>query len=169
MSKVLVIGGAGQGRQVIDAIVARGHHEVVGVLDRSFRRGDVVAGYPVLGTDDDLRAAALETAADSFVVAIGDNFTRGRILERETGAAAHLHPATVVHPAATGDDLHGQADEDVYEPLRSLGGSVSAEHGIGREKRAHLAISRSPEEIELMRLLKRTLDPNGILNPDKVL
>lgn len=101
MSRVLVIGGAGQGRQVIDAIVARGHHEVVGVLDRSFRRGDVVAGYPVLGTDDDLRAAALETAADSFVVAIGDNFTRGRILDREAGAAAHLHPATVVHPAAT--------------------------------------------------------------------
>jgi sugar O-acyltransferase (sialic acid O-acetyltransferase NeuD family) len=101
MSRVLVIGGAGQGRQVIDAIVARGHHTVVGVLDRALRRGDVVAGIPVLGTDDDLRAAALETAADSFVVAIGDNSTRGRILDRETGAAAHLHPATVVHPAAT--------------------------------------------------------------------
>ena len=101
MSRVLVIGGSGQGRQVIDAIVARGHHEVVGVLDRSFRRGDVVAGYPVLGTDLDLRAAALETAADGFVVAIGDNHTRGEILERESGAAAHLHPAIVVHPAAT--------------------------------------------------------------------
>ena len=101
VSRVLVIGGAGQGRQVIDAIVARAHHEVVGVLDRSFRRGDVVAGFPVLGSDLDLRAAALETAADGFVVAIGDNHTRGEILERESGAAAHLHPAIVVHPAAT--------------------------------------------------------------------
>jgi FAD/FMN-containing dehydrogenase len=74
-----------------------------------------------------------------------------------------------VHPATAGDDLHAQSDEDVYAPLRSIGGSISAEHGIGVEKRGHLGISRSPQEIDLMRLLKRTLDPNGILNPGKVL
>ena len=74
-----------------------------------------------------------------------------------------------VHPAATGDGLHAQSDEDVYAPLRPIGGSISAEHGIGVEKRGHLGISRSAEEIDLMRLLKRTLDPNGILNPGKVL
>jgi FAD/FMN-containing dehydrogenase len=57
----------------------------------------------------------------------------------------------------------------VYEPLAERGGSVSAEHGIGLEKRPWLAVSRSPAEIELMRRLKRTLDPNGILNPGRVL
>jgi len=57
----------------------------------------------------------------------------------------------------------------VYEPLAERGGSVSAEHGIGLEKRPWLALSRSPAEIELMRRLKRTLDPNGILNPGRVL
>jgi FAD/FMN-containing dehydrogenase len=57
----------------------------------------------------------------------------------------------------------------VYEPLRAIGGSISAEHGIGLEKRDRLPISRSPAEIELMRRLKRSLDPNGILNPGKVL
>jgi FAD/FMN-containing dehydrogenase len=74
-----------------------------------------------------------------------------------------------VHPAADGEGLHAQADEDVYEPLRAIGGSVSAEHGIGLEKRDHLSITRSEAEIELMRLLKRTLDPKDILNPGKVL
>jgi len=65
--------------------------------------------------------------------------------------------------------LHAMSDELVYRPLARLGGAVSAEHGIGLEKKAWLAVSRSPAEIELMRTLKRTLDPKNILNPGKVI
>jgi FAD/FMN-containing dehydrogenase len=57
----------------------------------------------------------------------------------------------------------------VYEPLAKRSGSVSAEHGIGLEKQPWLALSRSPAELELMRRLKQTLDPKGILNPGRVL
>ena len=57
----------------------------------------------------------------------------------------------------------------VYGGLRGRGGSVSAEHGIGLEKRDYLGWSRTPEEVALMRALKATLDPNNILNPGKVL
>jgi FAD/FMN-containing dehydrogenase len=57
----------------------------------------------------------------------------------------------------------------VYEPLQVIGGSISGEHGIGMEKRLWLPISRSAEEIALMRTLKRALDPNGILNPGRVI
>jgi FAD/FMN-containing dehydrogenase len=56
----------------------------------------------------------------------------------------------------------------VYAPLRLLGGSISAEHGIGLEKKAHLALCRTPAELEAMRLLKRSFDPHHILNPGKV-
>jgi FAD/FMN-containing dehydrogenase len=56
----------------------------------------------------------------------------------------------------------------VYEPLKACAGSVSGEHGIGLEKKHWLSISRSTAEIELMQLLKRTLDPRGILNPGRV-
>lgn len=59
--------------------------------------------------------------------------------------------------------------ELVYRPLQVLNGSISAEHGIGLEKRAYLGYSRNAGEITLMRLLKQTLDPKGILNPGKVL
>jgi FAD/FMN-containing dehydrogenase len=58
-------------------------------------------------------------------------------------------------------------DEAVYGALAGFG-SVSAEHGIGTLKRQWLGLSRAPEEIELMRLLKRSLDPKGILNPGRV-
>ena len=100
MSRVLVIGGADQGRQVIDAIVARGFHTAVGVLDRALARGDTVAGVPVLGSDDELSICATEVGADHYVVAIGDNTTRGRVLDGALAAAPQLQPATIVHPAA---------------------------------------------------------------------
>lgn len=60
-------------------------------------------------------------------------------------------------------------EELVYSGLRPIGGSVSAEHGIGLEKRAWLEVSRTPQEIALMKTLKAAMDPKGILNPGKVL
>jgi FAD/FMN-containing dehydrogenase len=79
----------------------------------------------------------------------------------------------IVSPGASGvgdrEALHAASDRCVYEPLQRYGGAISAEHGIGLDKKAWLPISRSAEEIELMRLLKRSLDPKGILNPGKVI
>jgi FAD/FMN-containing dehydrogenase len=57
----------------------------------------------------------------------------------------------------------------VFDLVEALGGSISAEHGIGRLKRDELARRKSAIELELMRTLKRTLDPKGILNPGAVL
>ena len=73
-----------------------------------------------------------------------------------------------VAPGEDGDH-HAASDECVYEPLRECGGSVSAEHGIGLEKISWLPHSKSSAEIQLMCSLKRSLDPNNILNPGRVL
>lgn len=62
----------------------------------------------------------------------------------------------------------GEAMKIVYENLKPFGGSISAEHGIGMEKRPFLPYSRSDIEIDMMRSLKNALDPEGILNPGKV-
>jgi FAD/FMN-containing dehydrogenase len=50
-----------------------------------------------------------------------------------------------------------------------LRGSISAEHGLGLAKNDAIALYKSVDEIGLMRALKRTLDPNSILNPGKLL
>lgn len=63
------------------------------------------------------------------------------------------------------DGVAADIDRLVYDPLAELGGSISAEHGIGRHKRPHLGRSRSPEEIATMRTIKQALDPTGLLNP----
>ena len=56
----------------------------------------------------------------------------------------------------------------VYRPLARIGGSVSAEHGVGLEKKPYLELCRAPGEMALMQRLKRALDPRGILNPGKI-
>jgi FAD/FMN-containing dehydrogenase len=62
-----------------------------------------------------------------------------------------------------------EVNKVVFAVVQSLGGSISAEHGVGVMKRDELPDYKDPVAIELMRALKHTLDPNGILNPGKVL
>ncbi len=56
----------------------------------------------------------------------------------------------------------------VHDIVHAFGGSISAEHGIGVQKRDQLARYKSAAEIDVMRALKRTLDPRNILNPGKI-
>jgi len=82
----------------------------------------------------------------------------------------HMADGNLHIVVAAGDDAETRArvENIVYRPLAAIGGSVSAEHGIGLEKRAYLPLSRTPEEIAAMRTIKRALDPKNILNPGKV-
>jgi FAD/FMN-containing dehydrogenase len=57
----------------------------------------------------------------------------------------------------------------MFDLVESLGGSISAEHGIGRLKAEEFARRADPVELSVMHVLKRALDPKGILNPGKVL
>jgi FAD/FMN-containing dehydrogenase len=57
----------------------------------------------------------------------------------------------------------------VYDAVQRLGGSISAEHGLGQLKREAIRAHKSPIELELMRRLKAALDPHGLMNPGKVL
>ncbi|MBU1359735.1 MAG: FAD-binding oxidoreductase [Gammaproteobacteria bacterium] len=64
---------------------------------------------------------------------------------------------------------HHLVDEIAYGALRGRGGTVSAEHGVGRLKKAHLDITRTPGELDVMRRLKRALDPANTFNPGRIL
>lgn len=65
--------------------------------------------------------------------------------------------------------LQPRVNELVHDIVHRLGGSISAEHGIGQLKREELLRYKSPLEMELMRAVKRALDPQGLMNPGKVL
>jgi FAD/FMN-containing dehydrogenase len=57
----------------------------------------------------------------------------------------------------------------VHDLVHELGGSISAEHGLGQLKRAEILRYKSPVEIDLMRAVKRAIDPENRMNPGKVL
>ena len=82
----------------------------------------------------------------------------------------HIGDGNLHLVASTGQAQDKPAIERVvYQHTQSVNGSVSAEHGIGALKKPWLGHSRSPEEIALMKSLKQTLDPKGILNPGRVI
>ncbi|PKO83540.1 MAG: hydroxyacid dehydrogenase [Betaproteobacteria bacterium HGW-Betaproteobacteria-11] len=62
-----------------------------------------------------------------------------------------------------------EANRLVHDRVHRLGGSISAEHGLGQLKRDEVLRYKSEVEIDLMRRVKRALDPQGIMNPGKVL
>ena len=74
-----------------------------------------------------------------------------------------------IHVGRGDEESRRRVEEVVYGGLKERNGSVSAEHGIGLEKRAYLGLCRTEPEIELMRTLKHAIDPKGILNPGKIL
>lgn len=108
-------------------------------------------------------------AMDAFVESVGSD------LERRFPAQRHLFFGHIgdgnLHvlsgPHASADSLH-EVEKVVYDATGRVGGSISAEHGIGVVKKEFLGHSRSSVEIELMHGLKALLDPQGILNPARI-
>lgn len=113
------------------------------------------------------------------------------LIRRATETAAKLAPGArivafghagdgnihfTVKPSASGGiseaellARHDEIQHAIHLVAMSLGGSISAEHGIGALKRDELPLYKSPLEIEMMKTLKRTFDPKNILNPGRVI
>jgi len=174
---------------VTDAVIARSGRERAGIwhlrehIDIALRHEPVFTydvSLPIVDMGTylaEVERAVLARWPDGVLYAYGhlaDGNLHLLVAPRPMPAAGDAGgdgPADVPADEPTASDIeawHRASDEIVFAPLEPLGGSVSAEHGIGLAKKAHLPRSRGPEEIALMRALKATLDPGGILNPGKV-
>lgn len=83
----------------------------------------------------------------------------------------NLHATVVKDPDDSMDEWHEKLPrvlEDLYCVVKGLGGTISGEHGIGSKRKAFMSLVSSEAELELMRKIKRALDPNNILNPGKI-
>jgi glycolate oxidase len=81
----------------------------------------------------------------------------------------NLHPSVLYDAAAGEAEAAHAAEADVLRVALALGGTISAEHGVGLLKRPFLAEAVDPVALELLRTLKASFDPLGVLNPGKVL
>ena len=118
-----------------------------------------------------------EPETRNFPLAVMDTYTRNveaalaaRFDHYDCGVFGHAGDGNL-HLAIWEEGMRRRAEVEaiVYGELDAFAGSVSAEHGIGLEKKAHLHHTRDPREIDVMRAIKRSLDPKGLLNPGKVL
>lgn len=105
-------------------------------------------------------AALLEAFPDIRIVAFG-HIGDGNLHYNQSKTEAGENAAFIAAQPAV--------NRIVYDLVHELGGSISAEHGIGQLKRDELVRYKSPVELEMMRAIKRTLDPLGLMNPGKVL
>lgn len=151
---------------IVDAAVAKSEHErramwrIRDSVDQFFRYGPAFL-YDVSLAIRDMDAYVAEVKRRLSAIHPDHHcFTLGHIGDGNIHFAIAVGDGSAAH--------HKRVNACVYEPLQAIGGSVSAEHGIGTEKVDYLALSRSPTEIALMRQLKRTFDPKGILNPGKI-
>ncbi|WP_104203485.1 FAD-binding oxidoreductase [Billgrantia saliphila] len=122
---------------------------------------------PLFTFDVSLPIPDMPAYAEGLETALHEHWPDGRLVVFGHLGDGNLHVSVSV--GSDDPDTRRAVERLVYAPLAELGGSVSAEHGIGLEKRDYLAISRTPEEIALMRTLKRALDPQGLLNRHKIL
>ena len=149
-----------------DAVVARSESQRQGLWAL---RDDVAQCFrvgPCFIFDVSLPVRAMEN-----YVATVEKRLRARFPAAHLFTFGHMGDGNLHFVASVGSesaDARYAVESAIYEPLAEVGGSVSAEHGIGLEKKRWLSISRSPEEIQLMRTLKRALDPRSILNPGRV-
>ncbi len=132
-------------------------------------RDDVVQTFrfaPIFTFDVSMRISKMEGYVDEV-----NRRLRNRYAEFKNFIFGHMGDGNLHIVVSVGPNGHGEREHVeacVYEPLAKIAGSVSAEHGVGLEKKPYLGLCRSGAEVELMRSLKRALDPNGILNPGKI-
>lgn len=84
----------------------------------------------------------------------------------------NLHATPVMPPEWTLERWHETLPEllkDMYRATVDLGGHISGEHGIGHKRRKYLQALADPGFLNMMRAVKNALDPNGVLNPGKVI
>jgi FAD/FMN-containing dehydrogenase len=162
-----VIGQALEAGIVGDAIIAQSHREageLWAVRDSpgEWRR---TAHWPQLSFDVSASTGEIGSLVTEIETALAARWPQLRSVYFGHIADGNLHLSVSMAGEAMPElDI----EEVVYEIASRRNGSISAEHGIGSLKKPFLHYSRSPEEIALMRALKKTMDPKGILNPGKI-
>ncbi|MCR8551038.1 FAD-binding oxidoreductase [Salipiger sp. P9] len=153
---------------ILDAVLATTQRDA----DDLWRLRDMIAELqrdiePVVNFDVSVPVARIGEAAERIRSGLAKGFPDKEAIFFGHVGDGNLH--VVAGPVTPGGSDEREIERCVYEIVRTLSGSISAEHGIGMHKLRWLPYSRTPQELALLRQLKRSMDPKGILNPGKVI
>ena len=160
-----VLAGVMEDGTVADAVIARTQRDA----DTFWAIRDGVAEItpllmPMANFDISLPVSRMESFLDTITADLEKAYPGIRILIFGHIGDGNLHILATTGKDGDRNDIYDR----VYRATQDFEGSVSAEHGIGVIKKDYLSCSRTPEEIAVMRTLKRALDPKGILNPGRI-
>lgn len=159
--------GALEAGTISDAVIAKSDSEVRAIWGIRDNVLSFAAHWPIFTFDVSLPIGAMETYVDSLRTAVETAFSGSKLFVFGHLGDGNLH--LIAAPGAGDPAARAKVEALVYRPLQAFRGSVSAEHGIGLEKRGWLSATRGPHEILLMRQIKQVFDPKNILNPGRVL
>lgn len=153
---------------VIDAVIAQNETQRREIWDRREAAAELAFWRsPIVDTDVafplDLVPEFFRRAAAAMAEVDPDH---------EPNFVAHLGDGNVhysVYPSRDDDSLKDQIVETIEDIVADLGGSFSAEHGVGLSKLNTMRRRKDPVALDMMRKIKAVLDPNGILNPGKLI
>jgi FAD/FMN-containing dehydrogenase len=161
-----VLGRALEDEIVDDVIVAQSMDDAQGLWQYRETVGEMLARLkPHAAFDVGIPMAEMDRFVTSVRTALEQRFPDSRHLFFGHLGDGNLH--VLSGPYEAPGKLH-QVEELVYCAVAEAGGCISAEHGIGTVKKEFLHFSRSADELELMRSLKKVFDPAGVLNPGRI-
>jgi FAD/FMN-containing dehydrogenase len=154
--------------EIEDAVVARTEAQRREMWTRREQAAEVhMERLPVLINDIAVPIDRVETFLDRMA-AVLPGIDPGAVIS----VVSHLGDGNIHYtmwPGSQDPEVHDAITERVEEVALSLGGSFSAEHGIGLSKKPSMRRRKNPVAIGVMRTIKAALDPQGIMNPGKVL
>ena len=154
--------------EVTDAVVARSEAQRAEMWKRREDAAEVtLTRLPLINND-----IAVPTDKVPEFLARMEPVLQGIDPGAEDLTVAHLGDGNIhytVYPVSQNPEVHDAIMQAVEELALELGGSFSAEHGVGLTKKPSMSRRKNPVAIEAMRAIKAALDPQGILNPGKVL
>ena len=167
------LGGALEDGLVLDAALAHSERERAALwkLRESIPEAQRVDGAS-LKHDICVPIHALPDFVERACAWVAEHVPDGRLVVYGHVGDGNLHFNLNQAPGSNRDSFLAREPfirRAIHDFVREFGGSFSAEHGIGRLKVHELERYASPVELDLMRAVKKALDPNGVLNPGKVL
>lgn len=168
------LGAAMEGGLIIDAVIAsdQAKAERIWKLRHTISESNKREGFTV-SNDTSVPVSALPEFLDRVTQRLESSLPKAQVAHCGHVGDGNVHVIVVfpydIGDAAVREAAAHEANTIVHQESVACGGSISAEHGIGRMHIDRLPLYTSEVEMDLMRRVKLAIDPEGIMNPDKVM
>lgn len=162
-----ILADAFESGHVTDAVIATSGQQVQSLWKIRDDVERLLSLGPMFMFDVSLPISEMDEYIRSVRAAIDSSWPKNECVVWGHVGDSNLHIWVTVFSES--DEAKESVEECIYSPLRHVNGSVSAEHGIGTEKKHHLHYTRNPAELDVMAKLKAVLDPGQTMNPGKIL